>query len=74
MSSPIHRPSSWKTNLAQTKGKLFWRPTNEFTNLEASLWQNNPIQTKGRKKRMQTQVFSVGIMLFYIPNGVFFPL
>ncbi len=22
---------------------------------------------------MQTQVFSVGIMLFYIPNGVFFP-
>jgi hypothetical protein len=36
------------------------------------LWKTNPIQTKGRK-RMQTQVFSVGIMLFYIPNGVFFP-
>jgi len=73
MSSPIYRPSSWKTKLAQTKCKLFWGPTNEFTNLEASLWKNNPFQTKGRK-RTQTQVFSVGIMLFYIPNGVFSPL
>jgi hypothetical protein len=41
MSSPIYRPNLWKTNLAQTKCKLFWQRTNEFTNLEATLWKNN---------------------------------
>jgi hypothetical protein len=73
-SSPIYRPSWWKTNLAQTKCKLLWGPTNEFTNLEASLWKNNPIQTKGRKKDANTSVFSWYNVVLYNPMVYFFPL